>query len=286
MTSEVYLKKSPLMILLTNIQSLKMGTLSFLIGNKVLNVRGIIIMKDYKKTIQIHIVPNKKNINAHDKEIYPAVIEKEIDTDSKSLKESYDRNLDSIIKSALQKLKNEKSLRNKTINLCGIKFDTPHIDIGGSGEAIIYKVSKKDITIIDNDIDVFIKNDRVTMIKMDARNMNFDSKSFNTATLFYTLMYVKDNDIKIIMKEIYRILKNNGVLLIWDICINDIKGEYITAPITVVNGKKKWKVTYSADTVSEIRNACYYKKILEETGFNEISIDQTEDAIFIKAVKL
>lgn len=171
------------------------------------------------------------------------------------------------------------------IDLTSVEFSVPHLDIGGSGESIIYKMSSNEITIIDNNIDEMIYDKRVNMIDMDARCMNFREESFKTGTIFYTLMYIEDSSIDKVFNEVYRVLEKGGKLLIWDVNINDIANECIIVPVKVLNGKQIERATYSSNAITEIRNINYYKSKLNLVGFDNINIEAYGSRIFISASK-
>jgi SAM-dependent methyltransferase len=52
---------------------------------------------------------------------------------------------------------------------------------------------------------------------MDARKLTFVPDSFNTATVFFTFMYIKGPDHETVLQQIRRVLKPGGRLLIWDV---------------------------------------------------------------------
>ncbi|MFC2082041.1 class I SAM-dependent methyltransferase, partial [Candidatus Bipolaricaulota bacterium] len=51
----------------------------------------------------------------------------------------------------------------------------------------------------------------------DARDLPFLDRTFDTATAFYTLMYLKSrSDCAKVLSEVYRVLRREGRLLIWE----------------------------------------------------------------------
>jgi SAM-dependent methyltransferase len=57
----------------------------------------------------------------------------------------------------------------------------------------------------------------VLKLVMDARKLTFVPDSFNTATVFFTFMYIKGPDHETVLQQIRRVLKPGGRLLIWDV---------------------------------------------------------------------
>ena len=94
------------------------------------------------------------------------------------------------------------------------------LDIGGGGEGIIGQLEGERVVAIDirkeeleETVDGFLK------IIMDAKDLKFLDNSFPTVTAFYSMMYMDSKDKKEVMKEIARVLKPNGELLLWDLII-------------------------------------------------------------------
>lgn len=94
------------------------------------------------------------------------------------------------------------------------------LDIGGGGEGIIGQLEGERVVAIDlredelkETVDGFLK------IVMDAKDLKFLDNSFPTVTSFFSMMYMNSDDQKEVMKEIYRVLKPGGELLLWDLII-------------------------------------------------------------------
>lgn len=99
------------------------------------------------------------------------------------------------------------------------KADGFILDIGGGGEGVIGRL--KGIQVIAIDI---IKNELLEAadgpfkILMDARDLSFLEASFNTATAFFSLMYIKTKeDQQKIFNEVGRVLKPGGTFHVWDV---------------------------------------------------------------------
>jgi len=94
------------------------------------------------------------------------------------------------------------------------------LDIGGGGEGVIAQLKGKQVIAIDlskRELDeVPAASDPLLKIVMDARDLKFVDRSFVTATVFFTFMYIDPADHAKVFQEIHRVLKPGGRLLVWD----------------------------------------------------------------------
>ena len=91
------------------------------------------------------------------------------------------------------------------------------LDVGGGGEGIIGLLKGSDVVAIDMRKDELEEttNDALKVV-MDARELKFIDESFTVATVYFTFMYIPEDDFADIFKEIWRVLKPGGELFIWD----------------------------------------------------------------------
>ncbi len=103
------------------------------------------------------------------------------------------------------------------IKLVKKKLDGFVLDIGGGGEGIIGKIYKNQTVSIDNrEEELLDTNNDALKIVMDATDLKFINDSFDMTTFFYSLMYMDNKTKKSAIKEATRVLKNGGVMEIWD----------------------------------------------------------------------
>lgn len=95
------------------------------------------------------------------------------------------------------------------------------LDIGGGGEAVIAQLYGDNVVAIDIDENELLESpeNQALKIVMDARNLYFLENQFEMVTSFFTLMYLENNDMGQIFKEVKRVLKPNRSFLIWDLAI-------------------------------------------------------------------
>lgn len=92
------------------------------------------------------------------------------------------------------------------------------LDIGGGGEGVIGQLKGRQVVAID-----LIKRELedapagpMLKIVMDARALGFLDGSFDTATVFFTFMYIMPPDHGQVFAELHRVLRPGGRLLVWD----------------------------------------------------------------------
>jgi SAM-dependent methyltransferase len=93
------------------------------------------------------------------------------------------------------------------------------LDIGGGGEGVIGQLKGKQVVAVD-----LVKRELedapgepLLKIVMDARDLKFLDGSFDTATVFFTFMYISPADHAKVFEEIARVLRPGGRLLVWDV---------------------------------------------------------------------
>lgn len=92
------------------------------------------------------------------------------------------------------------------------------LDVGGGGEGVIAQLKGSQVVAVDlskRELDE-APGKPLLKIVMDARDLKFVDASFDTATVFFTFMYISPADHEKVLQELHRVLKPGGRLLIWD----------------------------------------------------------------------
>lgn len=112
----------------------------------------------------------------------------------------------------------ETPLQEITLNK---EHNTPFIlDIGGGGEGYIGQLYGNKVVAIDKSKSELEETQNEALkIVMDGTQLTFLDSSFEVVTLFYSLMYMDENTKKDVLKEAVRVLKENGIVDIWDMHI-------------------------------------------------------------------
>ncbi|MHA1121674.1 MAG: class I SAM-dependent methyltransferase [Candidatus Heimdallarchaeota archaeon] len=160
------------------------------------------------------------------------------------------------------------------------------IDIGGGGEGIIAQIGADRVTAVDK-LESEIKSAQpkaptATWQVADARDLPFENESFDNATVFFSLMYMKKSVKEEVISEVFRVLPSGGEFWIWDANIQK-DGIFVTMlKIKLPNGKTistgygSKDCTQSPESISEI---------LQKKGFKIKEITTNKLWFLIKAQK-
>jgi SAM-dependent methyltransferase len=93
------------------------------------------------------------------------------------------------------------------------------LDIGGGGEGVIGQLKGSQVIAVDLSKRELEDAPGQPLLKivMDARDLKFLDKTFDTATVFFTFMYIAQADHAKVFQEMHRVLRPGGRLLIWDV---------------------------------------------------------------------
>ena len=155
------------------------------------------------------------------------------------------------------------------------------LDIGGGGEGVISRLKGKQVVAIDlhkDELDGI--PDGSQKIVMDARALDFADDSFATATAFFSMMYMKTReDQQRAVQEVWRVLKPNGRLLVWDINLatrpKTRRAAYLLRLRYCVGSYEK-ETAYGASWPGESRGESYYLRIASEAGFQHLVTERID----------
>ena len=153
-------------------------------------------------------------------------------------------------------------------------FDAPGLilDVGGGGEGIIGRLKGRQVVAIDTRRGELEKAPPGPLkIVMDARELKFLDGTFDTATAFFTLMYIREKaDLEQVFSELFRVLRYGGHFLIWDAVIPrrfDPVKETVAFRLKVRLPDQEVSTGYGTKWPDEERNPAYYVGLAEATDF-------------------
>jgi ubiquinone/menaquinone biosynthesis C-methylase UbiE len=161
--------------------------------------------------------------------------------------------------------------------------------IGGGGEGTIGRLKGSQVIAVDIlKSELLEAPDGPLKIIMDARDLKFIDKTFNTATAFFTLMYIDGNDHDKVFREVYRVLKPGGKFLIWDAIIPeppDSTKNRVLVPLTIQLPQKEVRTGYGVRLPREKHDLAYYVKRAESVGFKVLSKKEKDRTFYLEIQK-
>ena len=143
--------------------------------------------------------------------------------------------------------------------------------IGGGGEGIIGQLKGQQVVAIDiSKRELGDAPPGPLKIVMDARDLKFIDGSFNTATIFFTMMYIDGVDHAGVLKETHRVLSSGGRLLIWDAIFGprpSPEKRIGVVPLLVKLPNREVETGYGVRWPSEPHDLDYYKRLGKDAGF-------------------
>ena len=163
------------------------------------------------------------------------------------------------------------------------------LDIGGSGEGIVGIFKGQKVVAIDrNKRELMGTKNAALKIVMDAKELKFLDDSFDTATVFFSFMYMPEEDLESVMAELWRVLNPGGELLIWDAIVEVPKEELVKKYFLVmmtVHFPDGSKVEAGYGHFLKNQGAEMFLKPAEKIGFNVLEKSEDECTIFARLQK-
>ena len=163
------------------------------------------------------------------------------------------------------------------------------LDIGGGGEGVVGHMKGEQVIAIDiSKYELEEAPAGPLKIIMDARDLQFLDETFNTATSFFTLMYINGYDHRKVFDEIYRVLRRRGRFLIWDVNLekrSQKDQDIFIIPLVVQLNEEEIRTRYGSRWPLEAHDISYYKRLAKEAGFQILSQEESGQVFFLELRK-
>lgn len=165
------------------------------------------------------------------------------------------------------------------------------LDIGGGGEGVIGRLKGRDVIAIDLRRDELEEAAEGPLkIVMDARELKFLDDSFQTATAFFSFMYLKTRmDHLQVFQEICRVLKPGGIFHLWEADVStrpETGKEYYIVQVRYRIGENEFGTGYGQRWPDDTRNEAYYISLAEEAGLQCISTRRNQNTFYLVFQKM
>lgn len=162
------------------------------------------------------------------------------------------------------------------------------LDVGGGGEGVIGRIKGRQVIAIDR-----LKSELEETppgplkIVMDATRLQFLDGSFDTATLFYTLLFVPARDLPAVFAELFRVLRPGGRLWLWDTLLPSKPAtasalqDIVLFPFSFQLPGESVDTTFGAAWPMQTRDAVFYLALAQAAGFQAIETRPAEGNFFL-----
>ena len=164
------------------------------------------------------------------------------------------------------------------------------LDIGGGGEGIIGQMKPTQVVAVDLSRRELEEAPAGPLkIVMDASDLKFLDASFDTATAFFSLMYMRPEVQQRVFVEVFRVLTRGGRWIIWDAVIpraleNDTRGPVFRFRFQLPD--KVVQTGYGTFWPEKPMDLNYYKQLARDTGFEITRAEQQAGAFQTVALEL
>lgn len=178
------------------------------------------------------------------------------------------------------------STKTQSIELSPIETDGLILDIGGGGQGIIGMLNGKQVIAIDtSERELRETRNEALKVVMDATDLKFLSESFDVCTSFFSLMYIpKDEHLKV-FREAYRVLKNYGKFLVWDVRIPEKCGDYKAFMVRLKVRLSNEEIEAGYGVRWKQQNIEYFKELAQKTKYKIINEWRKGEIFYLEMLK-
>jgi ubiquinone/menaquinone biosynthesis C-methylase UbiE len=163
------------------------------------------------------------------------------------------------------------------------------LDLGGGGEGVIGRLKPSQVVAIDlSKRELAGAPAGPLKIVMDATDLKFLDRSFNTVTAFFLLMYVPAPQKQKVFDEAMRVLAPGGRFLIWDAVIparTDPTKKIALFPMRIKLPTRTVNTGYGSPWQDTPRNAGYYAAMAAKAGFQVAARQENAGSFYLELRK-
>ena len=128
------------------------------------------------------------------------------------------------------------------------------------------------------------QNDAIKVV-MDATNLRFLQNSFDICTAFFSLMYTPKKKHLKVFEEAYRVLKENGRFLIWDVKVPILDKSYdkVLAFLELEMPGEKVETGYGVKL--QTQDSEYFKRLAQKAGFRDAKEWTKDETLHLQLCK-
>lgn len=176
----------------------------------------------------------------------------------------------------------------QSVDLSALCLEGLVLDVGGGGEGIIAQCKREEIVVIDRKKEELLEApvDGLKIV-MDAKDMQFLDDTFDTVTSFFTMLYIPgEEDHRGVFEEIYRVLKDGGEFLLWDVVmpLRTTKRDIFVVPVKVRLKEKEVETKYGV-LWTKTQDLDYFSRLAKETGFHIKESSEEGEVFFLRMTK-
>ena len=155
------------------------------------------------------------------------------------------------------------------------------LDVGGGGEGVVGLRYGRNVIAIDNCPEELDEApDACEKRVMDAAALEFPAETFDHVTFFYSLLYMTEETQRKAVAEAARVLKNGGMLWIWDAAVESAYPEPFTVDLTVGLPGREIHTTYGI-VKRDSQSADGIRRMAETSGLTVLRARQNEGQFFL-----